>query len=568
MSSTPKFIPRNAPAFRHQGLVAGNPIVTRLESAVGNCFPGLEFDMRNLERRFFPFLTVDFFNDVEIRIVDVDISGVRAAGLSKELTQAYEDIANDMPNSTVRWNVERITGDFGPFKSQTVTTADLNGPSGKEGRTPADPWTAVRLLKEGSRVDIEAARRERDPSGIQIRKLSGKRTKYLDDDGSLAAIFEPGEMTQSLCSPWTHDFRDCACFYWASNHPDVVLPPLPPGERPSGKWNLAVPWERADRGTPEVPSAPATAGDDDSRILNYYEINRRWQDLDFVLEGREQRGAYRPGDFSAAPFKDWPELEANLRYAAGVELAVIQEYISAAFSLNPKVRDRQTRDSVVAASAEIHRVFISEMRHLRVANDVLRALTAKHNPGRSFSPALGVATQVPGMGGKLRPVSFRPLTIDVLDDFIAIEKPSEDVDGLYARILSTVMRDESDDIQQMIRSVMADGLDHFETFSAMREWLGAPGAMPYLLDLALPKKPPPPEHLKLQQTYLELLRILRTAYATNSADDGAQEIAEARMKMVGPGGIEDQCGALVDKGVLVTFDLAKDPDFAAVAPPL
>jgi hypothetical protein len=29
------------------------------EAGVGNCFPGLECDLRNLERRFFPFLEVD-----------------------------------------------------------------------------------------------------------------------------------------------------------------------------------------------------------------------------------------------------------------------------------------------------------------------------------------------------------------------------------------------------------------------------------------------------------------------------------------------------------------------------
>lgn len=57
-----KLIPRNAPAlrkFREKNpmphLVAGNPVSTRLESGIGNCFPGLECDLRNLERRFFPF---------------------------------------------------------------------------------------------------------------------------------------------------------------------------------------------------------------------------------------------------------------------------------------------------------------------------------------------------------------------------------------------------------------------------------------------------------------------------------------------------------------------------------
>jgi hypothetical protein len=61
-----RLIPRNAAALRRgqtqenaAKLVTGNPASTRLESGVGNCFPGLECDMRNLERRFFPFLEID-----------------------------------------------------------------------------------------------------------------------------------------------------------------------------------------------------------------------------------------------------------------------------------------------------------------------------------------------------------------------------------------------------------------------------------------------------------------------------------------------------------------------------
>ena len=34
--------------------MAGNPATARLASGVGNCFPGLEMDVRNLEGRFFP----------------------------------------------------------------------------------------------------------------------------------------------------------------------------------------------------------------------------------------------------------------------------------------------------------------------------------------------------------------------------------------------------------------------------------------------------------------------------------------------------------------------------------
>ena len=59
----PKLLPRNVSALRRgrdpaaaTNATAGNPVSSRLESGIGNFFPGLECDMRNLERRFFPFL--------------------------------------------------------------------------------------------------------------------------------------------------------------------------------------------------------------------------------------------------------------------------------------------------------------------------------------------------------------------------------------------------------------------------------------------------------------------------------------------------------------------------------
>src|SRR5712691_13023433 len=78
-----KLLPRNVAAFRRGGssqrilrTVPGNPVSTRLESGVGNCFPGLECDLRNLERRFFPFLEVDI-QDTEIDVISVDLAAVQ-----------------------------------------------------------------------------------------------------------------------------------------------------------------------------------------------------------------------------------------------------------------------------------------------------------------------------------------------------------------------------------------------------------------------------------------------------------------------------------------------------------
>ena len=77
--SAPKLLPRNVSALRRgrnpasaTRITIGNPVSTRLESGIGNFFPGLECDMRNLERRFFPFLEVDTdFSDIVVAAVDL-----------------------------------------------------------------------------------------------------------------------------------------------------------------------------------------------------------------------------------------------------------------------------------------------------------------------------------------------------------------------------------------------------------------------------------------------------------------------------------------------------------------
>src|ERR1700692_3521368 len=123
MSKTPKLklIPRNIAALRRGStprMIAGNPISTRLESGVGNCFPGLECDLRNLERRFFPFLEMDM-PGAEIDVAAVDIEGAEAAAregkLSKANLKGYRTL-----QAGGSWTVEKITGTFGKLRRQTI----------------------------------------------------------------------------------------------------------------------------------------------------------------------------------------------------------------------------------------------------------------------------------------------------------------------------------------------------------------------------------------------------------------------------------------------------------------
>src|SRR6201993_7587 len=281
--SAPKLLPRNVSALRRgrdpasaTRITIGNPVSTRLESGIGNFFPGLECDMRNLERRFFPFLEVDTdFSDIVVAAVDLGgaIEAVSNGVISAADLENYRTIQLDVGQG-IRWSVRTIAGDFGPLGAQTVTLSELSGQSFGEGRPPADAWVAIRLLKERSLVTLTLGR---TPGPGQIT-LTGPRTRYLDDDGALSRLFEPGELTQSLCSPWTHDFRDCACFYWASNHPDIALPPLP-ADLPAGEadmFNKETPWERRDRSVARPPVAMAGGGRDVAE-MEHHQINRDWQ---------------------------------------------------------------------------------------------------------------------------------------------------------------------------------------------------------------------------------------------------------------------------------------------------
>jgi hypothetical protein len=93
---------------------------------------------------------------------------------------------------------------------------------------PLDGIVAWRLVRGLLSDNVELLLRDRAPhqqSGTAgALSLEGWRRRFTDPvSGAVPAVYRPGELTQSLCLPWQHDFRDCGCYYWASNHPDIVL---------------------------------------------------------------------------------------------------------------------------------------------------------------------------------------------------------------------------------------------------------------------------------------------------------------------------------------------------------
>ena len=213
------------------------------------------------------------------------------------------------------------------------------------------------------------------------------------------------------------------------------------------------------------------------------------------------------------------------------------EYLAAVHSLDADAGapGSELRDDARAARQQLLLVAISEMRHLREVNSVLLELHRRTGGTAPFTPALGIATVLRGTAGfPDREVRFRRLTPDVMDEFVRVEAPSLTVDGLYNSLLAAFERDGDDDLADGIRSVMADGSEHFATFRAIQEWLSRHDPADYLRPLA--EAPAGDQGLRtLQQRYELVLDLLFQGYRLG-VPAGTSQVNNARAVMLGPGG--------------------------------
>jgi hypothetical protein len=538
----PKIFPRNLTA-RAAVQVAGNAVTSRLESGVGNCFPGLEFDHRNLDRRFFPGLIFEFV-DSGVQLVAVDTNDPDLDPKSRLAKMLTGEAGTKLGQGS--WFLDNI--------SQGDKTISMTQDGTDLGLTVA--WRLIRCLEPGG-VTIGLKRRpqeadERVPSDVVT--LVGNRRTFVGPSGVISAAYAPGELTQSLCSPWMHDFRDCACYYWASNHPDIVLsedlqgdPTLPTGA-PDDPVRALTPidWLRSDRSS----TAPALGTEEANRRseIDHYEINERWQDLAIVLQGREQSAIYQPKQpEDANPLGTPDDLAAKLAELATLEHAVALEYLYALFSLkNPdKVTDKALKDDLTFVRHELLLVAVSEMRHLRWANQLIWSLEHAGMLKKKVGPSLGVAQRIPVATdksrppqlphmkgtGETRPAALRPLQPDVLQDFISVEQPSGFLDGQYARVLATLREHKyPETLEQLAARIIADGMEHFSRFREVELVLKKySNSQTYLRNIT-PASTSDASGKAAVDLYHEILSQLETAYATGDMED-ASHIAEARSLM-------------------------------------
>ncbi len=552
---------------RLNSAATGNPASTTLASGVANCFPGLEFDHRNLDRRFFPGLVVEFADPERER------ESLGGAVLAVDLDDPFlEEVAAVRPQlETLR---DEMAGDDRQWWLASVTQEGVTIDPRQLGGVALDStgtWRVVRSLEAGPVTIVLRRFPAEDGAPTDEVTLDGRRRPYAGA-GAIDAGYPAGELTQSLCSPWQHDFRDCGCYYWASNHPDIAID-ADAGPREASRYAGRgwVDWLRARPARPEFP------------ILAYYEISHRYQDLAVVLKNRESAAPYAPAAVERArAYRTVEELVDVLRNElAPLEHVLILEYLYAWSSVRrPEdvaaltdaelaqvlpvqfrgdlddplgglpdpaaartyLRSRLRRD-VTFLREELRATAISEMRHLGLVNELLRRLAAA-GIGPPYTPALGVASHVfrptPEQPDATRPRALRALTAAVVDDFVAVERPSGGLEGRYARVRGTLRqrRYAKTELFDIATRIVEDGVDHFGIFNRMRAVVDVYDQSPPA-HLRPAFSPGPPDNalvaraLRAQQ---QVLALLAEGYA---GDEPA--VGQARQTMLALEKLIDDC---------------------------
>ncbi|MFF3335598.1 ferritin-like domain-containing protein [Streptomyces sp. NPDC002888] len=529
-----KVFPRNLTA-RAAHRVRGNPSGSRPESGVDNCFPGLEFDQRNLDKAFFPGLTFDFHHDTGSRLIAVTGGVAAAEGITEDdLVQT----AGEEERRLYLWAVcGRTTVDQGEDEAPVFHAVDLSG---------LEMWRRVHDLLPG-RISVVVGRApgqdspgafwvpgglnswrvqnrsevQRDDNGVlEVAVLTADRARYLDPEGVIDPdVYQPGDLTRSLCAPWQYDFRECGCYYWAASKPDISAT--------SGGEYRNLNFQRRDRTTvPPAPDLPTIRGR--SRLeLDHPELIMNWNVLPVVLNGREDDALGVPAPLGL-PLMHPDKVVEELTRLATVEHALCLEYLYAHYSLAaPMTLPADTPEDVPvrrvhAAAQEIFSIAEDEMRHLRWVNEILGTLG---RPLQLDRPADDFVIQRP-TGRRFR---LERLTPEQLEWFIAVEKPSaqfdpDGIDGMYVRLHHTILHNpdafpQADRLAHLIKLIIDEGDDHFHRFTNVQRHLSGLAPDTYLRELS-----PPDDELDvrlLELADLDYAMVLGALRVTLEAGDSA-----------------------------------------------
>ena len=193
----------------------GNPPAAHPQDAVGNFFPGLEFNFQNVWKRFFIGLEVLEHN---AQVIAVDENEVAASG-----GDIVSQDADAVPLSSVAGGIFFAIDGRQAWRQMQGPLRDPNAGAPFILLEWSNMLAEVHAAKAGTDETVACLfqppgeARVVGPFRLKVRRLLEPDTALIKRDTSL-----PGEITESLCSPWQTDYIGCACYYWASNRPDYV----------------------------------------------------------------------------------------------------------------------------------------------------------------------------------------------------------------------------------------------------------------------------------------------------------------------------------------------------------
>ena len=257
---------------------AGNPPSTVPDAAISNAFPGLEMDFRNVWKRILEGIELHESSNFVVSADQGAPPEVQALAGHYRLT-----LVADVPVTVEVTGPLYAGGDNVPLPDTTFG----------ETRMPLEWSNALASIVHQFSGTTVTCTFESIDTPVTTRQVPLRVRAFFDEgnvDGETVRraviardLAEPGALTQSLCSPWQNDYRECACFYWAATRPDYVNVEARPDGTSAGNN-----WMQKDR-MPATP--PVYLVDDwlDPNLVGYSDLFRHWErSLRFVIDGKDE----------------------------------------------------------------------------------------------------------------------------------------------------------------------------------------------------------------------------------------------------------------------------------------
>ena len=271
---------------------AGNPFCILPAVAISNCFPGLEFDFKNLWCRAFEGIELSENNNF---VMNTDLGchhllHKRLVGIDERAT-VVQTTGPVLPNGkggnrTLGTPDNPQAAVFMEWSNNLVYTLEKKGEEVMCYFTKGDSVVEVLVTDDDlkdfrDKINAQGALSYTTKGGIALQWMKLKVRPFFEKESIEFSkdLIKPGEFTRGLCSPWQNDFKECACYYWAASRPDYVN--ITQDEKGFTKGDN---WMAKNRTGNYIPDTR-----EDSHFVSYTELFEDWEkELHFIIKGKDE----------------------------------------------------------------------------------------------------------------------------------------------------------------------------------------------------------------------------------------------------------------------------------------